>query len=372
MEGRFTRTVRRWTDVFFDRLRIRPGGLIVFVLSVVALAVVNSRSIGRTQAPAVGYAVVSHHPSPVASVIEEVYVHPGDEVETGAPLLTLSSRFLDRQLALVDAEIQRVTNEARLEQTELEQQVSERAGDLGLALSKARRDHRRAQALSARQKALTNEAEKQLDEVAQRVQSGVAPVDELLAARWSLESERTGSSEASSLAQAESALVGELARALGPMSKTSPLAEPMRAAHQAELESLLAQRRALVEDLGALTVAARSTGRVLSVLAPGAAVAQDLSVAEVLPDRASEIVAYVPADGDVRGISTGDEVRLARVCPGPAKVLRRGAAVQEAPLQLSNVLGRPIYGTPVYIEVPPDCSLGVGQILSVGLALDRW
>ena len=163
MEGRFTRTVRRWTDVFFDRLRIRPGGLIVFVLSVVALAVVNSRSIGRTQAPAVGYAVVSHHPSPVASVIEEVYVHPGDEVETGAPLLTLSSRFLDRQLALVDAEIQRVTNEARLEQTELEQQVSERAGDLGLALSKARRDHRRAQALSARQKALTNEAEKQLD-----------------------------------------------------------------------------------------------------------------------------------------------------------------------------------------------------------------
>lgn len=372
MQGRFTRMARRWTDVFFDRLRVRPGGLIVFVLSAFALVVLNSGSMGRARAPAVGRAVISHHPSPVASVIEEVHVHPGDEIEAGAPVITLSSRFLERELALVDAEIRGVTTRARLEQAELEQQVTERAESLELALSKARRDHRRARALGARQKALAAEAEEQLQAVSQRVKTGVAPIDELFAARWALESQRTGTDEATTLAQAERALMADLERTLGPMSKTSGLAEPMRAAHQAELEQLLERRRGIVEDLGALTIAARSNGRVLSVLAPGASVAQDTSVAEVLPDRAGEIVAYLPPDEDAERLTPGDQVLLARVCPGPAKVIRRGAAVEQAPGQLANVLGAPIFGTPVYIEIPPDCSLGVGQVLSVGLSVDRW
>jgi hypothetical protein len=49
-------------------------------------------------------------------------------------------------------------------------------------------------------------------------------------------------------------------------------------------------------------------------------------------------------------------------------VLRRGAAVQDAPAQLTNFLRFPVHGMPVYISIPSDCSIGVGQVLAVQFA----
>ena len=44
----------------------------------------------------------------------------------------------------------------------------------------------------------------------------------------------------------------------------------------------------------------------------------------------------------------------------------QGSAVEEAPEPAEDSLFRfPVYGLPVYVSVPPDCRLGVGQVLSV-------
>jgi hypothetical protein len=39
--------------------------------------------------------------------------------------------------------------------------------------------------------------------------------------------------------------------------------------------------------------------------------------------------------------------------------------VEEAPGQLKNLFCFPVHGMPVYVSVPSDCRLGVGQVLSV-------
>jgi hypothetical protein len=95
------------------------------------------------------------------------------------------------------------------------------------------------------------------------------------------------------------------------------------------------------------------------------------SVASVIPEYAQEIVAYVPSDLEPASITVGAPVRVARparVCQGSAEVLRRGATVQEAPGQLRSLFRFPVHGMPVYISIPSDCELGVGQVLSVEFA----
>jgi hypothetical protein len=57
--------------------------------------------------------------------------------------------------------------------------------------------------------------------------------------------------------------------------------------------------------------------------------------------------------------------RPALSCRGTGRVLRRGASVEEGPSQLKNLFRFPVHGMPVYVSIPPDCRLGVGQVLSV-------
>ena len=64
-------------------------------------------------------------------------------------------------------------------------------------------------------------------------------------------------------------------------------------------------------------------------------------------------------------------VRIARrfaACTGSGSVLRRGAAVEPMPSQIDEFFGIAAHGMPVYISVPPDCRLSVGQVLSVDFA----
>ena len=71
---------------------------------------------------------------------------------------------------------------------------------------------------------------------------------------------------------------------------------------------------------------------------------------------------------DPAAIATGVPVYISRPalsCRGAGQVLRRGAAVEEAPTQLRNLFRFPVHGMPVYVSIPPDCRLGVGQVLSV-------
>jgi len=362
-----SRIFRRKIDTVFDRLRVSPLGVLVFLVSVAVLMVLESSASWRLEAPAVGHAVVSHHPSPTSTVVQDAHVHPGDEVDEGAPLVTLSPRFLERELELIDAEIRRVMTEARFERAEVALREEERTASASVAVAKARRDLLRARALGDRQKALAAAAQEQLREVTGRVESGVTSVDDELQAQWVLEAQRTSTKEAQTVAQAERILLGALEKNIGASGGDSTLVEPIKEAHKARLEVLLVRRSTVVGDLNALTVFAQASGRVVEVLRPGSAVARDTSVASVLPDRATEMVAYLPPEKSVLTVALGTEVRVTRVCPGNARVVRVGASVEQAPGQLNTLIGTPMFGTPLYLSIPENCTLGVGQVLSVEL-----
>lgn len=173
-----------------------------------------------------------------------------------------------------------------------------------------------------------------------------------------------------SLAQAR--LLVEEQRWLSPDLRLRPdrpsLEKPTEALYAKEIELLQTRRRQLLSDRSNLTVKSTRAGRVVVVVAPGSAVAAGASVASLSPEFAEEIVAYVPANTNPRSIEIGAPVRIAkpvRACTHPARVLRRGAAVEEAPGQLQGLLRLPVHGMPVYISIPSECSLGVGQVLSV-------
>jgi biotin carboxyl carrier protein len=178
--------------------------------------------------------------------------------------------------------------------------------------------------------------------------------------------------EESKLAQAR--LLVEEQRWLSPQMRLRPdrpsLERPTEALYAKELAVFQTRRRQLLEDREALTITASLPGRVVTVAESGSAVAMGSSVASVSPEYAQEIVAYVPSDLQPDTVPVGTPVYIARpvfACRGAGEVLRRGATVEEAPDQLRNLFRFPVHGMPVYISIPPDCQLGVGQVLSVEL-----
>jgi multidrug resistance efflux pump len=233
----------------------------------------------------VAVAQAVEHPAQVSSFVMAVYVLPGETVEVGAPLVDLSPHFIDRELARVDAEIEKLLHESQLAQARL----------------------------------LVEEQ------------------------RW-----------------------------LSPSMRMRPdrpsLERPTEALYAKQLAVLQTTRNQLLENLSGLTIASSHSGRVVSVASPGSSVAAGSSVASVVAEYADVIVAYVPAETDPAEIAAGAPVGIARPtpsCRGAGRVLRRGGAVEAAPSQLDSLFRSPVYGLPVYVSVPPDCRLGVGQVLSV-------
>ena len=177
----------------------------------------------------------------------------------------------------------------------------------------------------------------------------------------------------SKLAQAR--LLIKEQRWLNPQMRRRPdgpsLETPTEALYAKELVALQVRRTQLLADREALTIKASHPGRIALVVNTGSAVGKGSSVASVSPEYAEEIVAYVSPDMQPDLVAVGSTVHIARssfACSGAAKVLRRGATVQEAPGQLVGLLRFPVHGLPVYISIPPDCRLGVGQVLSVEFA----
>ena len=269
----------------FDALRARPLGIVVFLASAALLVYLQVGTQGAIRAEAVARGQHVEHPARIASFVTSVYVKSGDAVEAGAPLVDLSSHFIDRELGLIDAEVEKLLRESTLAQATL-------------------------------------------------------LVDEQ---RW-----------------------------LSPSLRLRPdrpsLEKPTEALYAKELALLQTRRKQLLEDRSNLTVKSSRAGRIVLVAAPGSAVAVGSSVAALAPEFAEEIVAYVPSSTNPNRIRVGAPVRISlptRGCTAAAEVLRRGAAVEEAPGQLSGLLRLPVHGMPVYISIPSGCSLGIGQVLTV-------
>jgi multidrug efflux pump subunit AcrA (membrane-fusion protein) len=177
----------------------------------------------------------------------------------------------------------------------------------------------------------------------------------------------------SKLAQAR--LLVKEQRWLNPQMRRRPdgpsLENPTEALYAKELAVLQIRRTQLLEDRESLTITASHPGRIAVVANTGSAVAKGSSIASVSPEFAEEIVAYVPPETQPTLVAIGATVHIARpafACSGSGEVLRLGATVQEAPRQLLSLLRFPVHGLPVYISIPKDCQLGVGQVLSVEFA----
>ena len=106
---------------FADKLGIRPVAALVFISSVMLLVYLHGMTKYELQAPAVAVSQVYEHPALTDSFIEEVFVQSGEVVLEGTPIAHLSSQFLDRELALINSEINRLEQQSlwRIAQTEL-------------------------------------------------------------------------------------------------------------------------------------------------------------------------------------------------------------------------------------------------------------
>lgn len=283
-----TGVIRRAVDRVFDRMSMRPLGVLVFFASAALLVYLQASSVGHFRARAVARAPSVEHPALVASFVSAIFVQPGDRVEAGSPLAELSPHFLDHELKQLNAEI--------------EQLIRER--NLG-----------RARLLVKEERWLSPEL---------RLRPNRPSVD-----------------------------------------------DETEALYAAELEVMQTRRSQLQETRSHLTVTSQISGRVALIAAKGSSVAFGTSVAAVIPEFANEIVAYVPPDTDPDRIQPGVPVQIARhfaTCAGSGSVLRRGAAVEQMSGQIDNLFGIAAHGMPVYISVPSDCKLGVGQVLSVDFA----
>jgi hypothetical protein len=124
----------------------------------------------------------------------------------------------------------------------------------------------------------------------------------------------------------------------------------------------------LEENLEALVVKSHFAGVVAQVAWLGASIAEGASVASVMPEYAEEIIAYVPPGIDPRLVATNANAYIVNAeseeCQAPGLVRRRGAAVVEAPAQLTRYF-RSVYGTPVHVAVPAACRLSIGQVLAI-------
>lgn len=110
---------QRGLDRVFENIGAQPVGILVFVASIVLLAYLQVGPAASIRAEAVASAPQIDHPARVSSFVTSVYVQPGDAVEPGSPLVELSPHFIDRELARVDTEIEKLLRESSLAQARL-------------------------------------------------------------------------------------------------------------------------------------------------------------------------------------------------------------------------------------------------------------
>ncbi|MFT5039880.1 MAG: multidrug resistance efflux pump [Hyphomicrobiaceae bacterium] len=180
--------------------------------------------------------------------------------------------------------------------------------------------------------------------------------------------------EESRLAQAKLFVTEE--RWVTPSTRVRPdrpsLKGPTEALYAKQIEAVQGRRQRLLADRQELTIVSGVDGVIASVARLGASIGEGASVAAIVPEFAQEIVAFVPATTDPATISPGSRAFISSptsttACRGVGEVLRRGAVVEAAPGQLRGVFSSTVHGLPVHISVPPDCELGIGQVVTVDL-----
>lgn len=368
----FRERLSEWVDVVHERIGARPLHLVVFAAALGVLGLLHSGSRGTLLVPAVGYAPNMEHPSPAATWVDQVFVLPGDRVEKGAPLLTLATTLIEREIAVIDAGIDRLHKEAEMNLSRLSQEYVDKQLSLQGQLDDSARAKARAKALEERMRRLSDATGTLRERLNERLQDRTARVEDLEKTELMHETYVATAEEASLLARSEDDLARGLRRRLESRPELIKLSETMLAYYEASIRELQEQRNGLMDALRQSTVLARASGRVEYVLPAGASAALGMPVAAIVPDHASEIVAYLPARTNPLEFTPGAKaVITAAGCPAEGTLKRTGGNVVEAPLHLQTRLFTSVFGLPAYISVPEECRIGVGQTLSVQLERAR-
>jgi len=359
---------RRLLEAFFDRIAIRPLTLLVFLLSAGALLALHFGHSRALSLPAVAVAIPIEHPSLFDSVVAAVHVVPGDIVAPGVALVTLTPRWLEQELLAVDAQMLQVESRLGLERAKTVLDRDEVRDDLRRRVSQAERDLRQAEADEAGRRVLLKVTERNLEQVRSLVEARTLRAEELRTAEILRDETRAALNVASQEVQAARTHLETMREINAAPSHAAHLPELTVAYYAAEIEVLRVQRERILRDLEASTVRAQAHGRVAVVLPVGAAAQTGVSVATLMPEVASEVVAYLPIDGGTAGVEIGAPVRLSDrhgSCAALGQVVRFGATVEMAPEHLMNLFRFPIYGLPLYVSVPGSCVLAVGQRVQV-------
>ena len=364
------RTLERISDGIFDRLNITPLGLLVVGGTGALVVLLHGVGSVSVEAPAVAQAPSFAYAAPLASVVAEVKVAPGQQVAKGDLLLVLSDATVKRELATVDAEIERVQRELNFEWESLKISTSADSFRAKAALLDARREADLAEAersamakVAASSGQLKADAEKRAEE-------------RLVDRREAAEAGDSAVRDTATLSQAErrAAIAKAYVEAynkLGQSEGSGSMASQFDARVKAELAALTLQRDQLTADLASLSIRAREAGFVSTVAAAGQGVVVGDPVAQLSGLSAGEVVAFLPADTAPGQIEAGAPASLLGPgwsCAEPALVLSTGPEVVEAPGQVSAIRRMPVFGRPVHLRVPASCRLAAGQVLTARFA----
>lgn len=341
----------------------------VFILSVTLLIGLEIQSSPDVTVAAVARAPAVEHPAPAPSTVREVHVRNGDRVDSGDLLVTLDDEELRRTLRYLDIDIAVAIEEGRLAQAEVADESSRQALEARAQLRAAIRDAEIVRGEVASHEALVVTAQ----EAAQRAED--LSEQRLLQAAAAEDAQRRLVEIEASRAAAESRLHAELRR-LRQTQQTSSndSSEELLTAtvrlHQSRLESLQLRRRDTAEQIARLQVHAAAPGVVANVPDMGHAVALGESVARIVPRRATEVVAYLSPETNPDTVAEGRRVLIAQAegdaCAGQL-VRGAGAEVVSMPGQAVGATRMAPTGLPVHVALPPECSLGVGQLVWVTL-----
>lgn len=350
-----------------DAMSSRPATVLVFALSVGCLLVLTLiKGSAPMRLPAVVYAAPVAVHSLMPSTVAEHHVAVGDRVSAGQRLLTLDTGATRRGLELVERDIEALKAQLALQAAQLRADRQRDALDALRARQQLQQSLKASRARTEGSKHSRRAAASWRDNVRDLVEQGVEPRSALLEAEKEMADAHAIEKEA--MTQARTSL--EQSRVLDEVLQgfsLDDLTAQQKAVALASMAQLATRRAHLKGDLERAALKAHGAGRV-ALLAPlGARSDMAPQLALLVPESSHTLVAYMPAtlsQGDIP--APGQEVRFGAACLEPGRIVRVGGAVEAAPEYLMGELpGVPLFGLPIFVEVPPSCPMTPGFVLQI-------
>ncbi len=342
--------------------------MLVWVVAASAALALWVRTDGKNGVPA-EVAIERHRVGSLeAARLRAVFVQPGDPVRAGQSVASLDTTDLDSELVVARARLEELLAETAAETELFARTVGERRLELQTRLSTARADIAGVRTRQAARRAELDTVAKELSRLDGVVNSGLAELDRLSKLRARQERLSREARHAPKALDAYRQLAnrtGEALDAIGDAGLTTRVRH-LRARAETQtrrIDELLARRarRILSSPVdGQVTLALHGAGDALKAGEP---------VLEIVAERATRMVAYVP-EREARRLKPGAPISARardRTVAGPAHgvVERLGPEIVQLPQRFWPRTSSPVYGRPVHIRLTGETRLIPGEAAEV-------